>query len=1179
MLFETDFPRSYKSKKSNDSKIGNVYDRFLEYGEELARNLEQPASCRAYASCFDEQELWRKWPPERGDIGKRSLKRHLHSYSHLENREIGQIQNLQGKRSLEAAILASECREFRFDQTLFTKSRRGAARKLRWAENRRIIMRDVQKIVAYDAPKQVLDLAPEFGGDPVEQIMIVEPDDRDYGTLFECHKYILVLRKSSLDVFCFENTTKKPTKLLKTYILPRGWKYQKIGWNKINESIFVQANKRNCEKKRKEHSFLMFQAFPFEFETSFSIDSHAIPDWCSPIQNITIEEDLVQIITKSQAIFYSFPEICQKFGNSAGFSEARERIGLKIEIPVMFEISKLGEPLRYLMGSFLMIQCSSNMPLLVGFPTEKTREFCIKNYENPEIPPIFPANFPVFRGGRDSMELGMFSRLQHESCLIFPDFFTATFLVYEGCDAVKYCVGNHWNLAENASNPLKISEVWRTRIFPHVSDRNEYRKLEYDQRYCRGEIPAKKRRVQLRTPPFIEAKLWDYVPIFPQKIHDTQFDDENLHINLSIDVAHVTPDGYFESTDYGNPITVQFQYIIDYENGEILRIIPIFGQNFGAEQISIEEDLMIIQKTHQNLPKIEIWELIEPQQYLSDAEAESGAEKNRAKKFISRAEKRKSLFWQSADFHLPDEDDDSDYRFMRSVMKGRKTAAIVVIGDEILKGTTKDTNSHFLSQRLHELGVNLKKICVVGDEIEEISREIRNASKHYDYVITSGGVGPTHDDKTYLGLARAFDDQMHFSIDIREAVNRFLPGYTAKKRAEILQANPIKPPKLDVTISEMTRIATDKLSTVPKSSELLWGTQKSSGEPSIFPVVKLKNVISLPGVPRFCEKAFDELQDQLFPVQERPKVFKETIYTNLDEFDFSIKLTELAQRFSGKCEIGSYPEGKNGKFYKTKLIIEAEMPEILEKCAKELRELLQGHLVYYDSQPWQNTVEKWRDFKLRSTPMYREKLEVAERIVQKIVDEYSLDEIALSFNGGKDCTVLLHLLRVMVDEKYGPGKVIQGFHIVVEDQFPEATQFIIDAAKFYNITVLEFPGPLKSGLEALKKQRPRITPVLMGSRSTDPTGKYLKSPIQWTDSDWPKVLRVCPILDWTYTEVWMLLRGLCIPYCKLYDQGYTSLGGRDNTVKNEALKIGNDVYLPAYRLIDDEEERKNRSNL
>ncbi|KHJ77866.1 phosphoadenosine phosphosulfate reductase family protein [Oesophagostomum dentatum] len=219
---------------------------------------------------------------------------------------------------------------------------------------------------------------------------------------------------------------------------------------------------------------------------------------------------------------------------------------------------------------------------------------------------------------------------------------------------------------------------------------------------------------------------------------------------------------------------------------------------------------------------------------------------------------------------------------------------------------------------------------------------------------------------------------------------------------------------------------------------------------------------------------------------------------------------------------------------------------------------------------------------MEKSPTFVSKLDSALDIVKKIVDEYPLEQITLSFNGGKDCTVLLHLLRLVVDEKFGADVPIQGFHILCEDQFPEATQFIIDVAKRYNIVVTEYPGPLKTGLGLLKDEQPNVVAVLMGSRASDPRGKYMTSPVQWTDADWPRVLRVCPILSWSYRDVWAMLRGLCIPYCSLYDMGYTSLGGRSTTVRNPLLKcVGSDGsvrYMPAFTLEDGDMERNGRSH-
>ena len=79
------------------------------------------------------------------------------------------------------------------------------------------------------------------------------------------------------------------------------------------------------------------------------------------------------------------------------------------------------------------------------------------------------------------------------------------------------------------------------------------------------------------------------------------------------------------------------------------------------------------------------------------------------------------------------------------------TAGIIIIGDEILKGQTCDTNTHFLTRRLKSLGVNVRRVSVIPDELDTIAQEVQKFSKEYQYVFTSGGVGPTHDDITFEG--------------------------------------------------------------------------------------------------------------------------------------------------------------------------------------------------------------------------------------------------------------------------------------------------------------------------------------------------------------------------------------------------------------------------------------------
>src|SRR5260370_39803654 len=87
---------------------------------------------------------------------------------------------------------------------------------------------------------------------------------------------------------------------------------------------------------------------------------------------------------------------------------------------------------------------------------------------------------------------------------------------------------------------------------------------------------------------------------------------------------------------------------------------------------------------------------------------------------------------------------------------GQRTGAIVVIGNEILTGKSQDKNASFLITELYRLGVALRRIVVIADDVGEIAAALRDCSESFDYVFTSGGIGPTHDDVTIHGVARAF---------------------------------------------------------------------------------------------------------------------------------------------------------------------------------------------------------------------------------------------------------------------------------------------------------------------------------------------------------------------------------------------------------------------------------------
>ena len=137
-------------------------------------------------------------------------------------------------------------------------------------------------------------------------------------------------------------------------------------------------------------------------------------------------------------------------------------------------------------------------------------------------------------------------------------------------------------------------------------------------------------------------------------------------------------------------------------------------------------------------------------------------------------------------------------------------------------------------------------------------------------------------------------------------------------------------------------------------------------------------------------------------------------------------------------------------------------------------------------------------------------------------------------------------------------------------------QDLYAVAQFHSIKSKNIPD----GLKQLKKLQPHIHGILMGTREADPHGSDL-SPLSPCDPEYGNFMRINPILKWTYQDVWKAIRFFQIPYCILYEQGYTSLGSKFKTHKNPALFVEKrgeiEVYKPAWTLDAVETERACRN--
>lgn len=231
-----------------------------------------------------------------------------------------------------------------------------------------------------------------------------------------------------------------------------------------------------------------------------------------------------------------------------------------------------------------------------------------------------------------------------------------------------------------------------------------------------------------------------------------------------------------------------------------------------------------------------------------------------------------------------------------------RDAAIVVIGNEILSGKVQDTNSFFLAQELRQLGVCVRRITVVPDELDAIAEVVSDCHRRFDVVFTSGGVGPTHDDVTIEGVARALGRRV-----VRD------PGMESQLRGYFQER--INPPRL-------------KMADVPEGTELIF--RDGLG----FPTVKVANVYVLPGIPEILRQKFAALREDF----AAEPYFLKVVYTREGEGIVADYLNSTLVEFPDLI-LGSYPN-VGSPDYVVKVTLESKDREYVERAFRRLLSLL-----------------------------------------------------------------------------------------------------------------------------------------------------------------------------------------------------------------------------------------------
>ena len=233
------------------------------------------------------------------------------------------------------------------------------------------------------------------------------------------------------------------------------------------------------------------------------------------------------------------------------------------------------------------------------------------------------------------------------------------------------------------------------------------------------------------------------------------------------------------------------------------------------------------------------------------------------------------------------------------------TSAILIIGNEILSGRTVDKNTSFIAKWLGDLGISVEEVRVIPDKENIIVNSVNELRKKYQYVFTTGGIGPTHDDITSESIAKAFGKKYDYNKEAYSILEKYYENSDFNEGRK-------------------------KMARMPEGANLIYNKQGSA------PAFYIDNVFVLPGIPSYVELMLPPLKDLLV---KGKKIISISCDAKVRESTIAVDLSEIQDRYPD-IDIGSYPYSKEGGFG-TVLVMRSTDENNILKCKYDIEAMIE----------------------------------------------------------------------------------------------------------------------------------------------------------------------------------------------------------------------------------------------